>query len=248
MFLPAIAVLVLDRTMNEKALIRSEIPLRYVPVALFLIPVVLHAAILPTMRAGGLQWQEWLTPQSDGLYHTPASRGWGVLALQGLVVRIALNAVVGLAVVSILAFFEEVGWRAWLLPRLRVRVGARRAVVLTAIVWAAWHVPFQLSGIQHVDGVSPVELAMGAPLAIATAGLVIGWLWLRTESVWLCALAHGAFNNWGQYAFKFMNDAPAASADVALRTGFLALLVVGSLLLVLLPASKAMDRPWLAQR
>jgi membrane protease YdiL (CAAX protease family) len=32
------------------------------------------------------------------------------------------------------------------------------------------------------------------------AGLIIGWLWLRTESIWLAAIAHGAMNNWGQYA------------------------------------------------
>jgi len=34
--------------------------------------------------------------------------------------------------------------------------------------------------------------------------LVIGWLWLKTESIWIVSLAHGALNNWGQYAFKYM--------------------------------------------
>ncbi|MFL6417386.1 MAG: hypothetical protein ACJ74Y_17160 [Bryobacteraceae bacterium] len=34
-----------------------------------------------------------------------------------------------------------------MLPRLVCRMGARRAVVVTAIVWALWHVPFELSGI-----------------------------------------------------------------------------------------------------
>jgi hypothetical protein len=65
-------------------------------------------------------------------------------------------------------------------------MSARRAVVLTAVIWALWHVPFQLSGIQHIDGVSPVRLAVGFPLGIVAAGLVLGWLWLHTESVWLC--------------------------------------------------------------
>ena len=40
----------------------------------------MHTAMLPVVaRVGPLPWQEWLTPQSDGLYHSPASRGWGVL-------------------------------------------------------------------------------------------------------------------------------------------------------------------------
>lgn len=35
---------------------------------------------------------------------------------------------------------------------------------------------------------------------------MIGRLWVRTESLWIAALTHGALNNWGQYAFKFMDD------------------------------------------
>jgi hypothetical protein len=77
-------------------------------------PIAMHAVMLPAAVAGGLQWQDWLTPQADGLYHTPASRGWGALTATGLLGRLAINAVVGLIIVSILAFFEEVGWRAWL--------------------------------------------------------------------------------------------------------------------------------------
>jgi membrane protease YdiL (CAAX protease family) len=115
-------------------------------------------------------------------------------------------------------------------------MGARSAVVLTAIIWALWHVPFELSGIQHIDGISPLRLAIGFPVGILAAGLVLGWLWLRTESVWLCAIAHGSLNSLGQYAFKFMPDAPATDADLlTLLAGFLALLSVGGVLLWLSP-------------
>jgi membrane protease YdiL (CAAX protease family) len=233
MFLPGIAVATVAWAMNEKPVIRAELPLKYLPVAILLIPVVLHAVMLPTMRSTeGLQWQDWLTPQADGFYHTPVSRGWGVLTVQGLVARLALNAVIGLVIASFLAFFEEIGWRGWLLPRLNTRMSPRRAVVLTAMIWALWHVPFQLSGVQHIDGVSPLRLAFGLPVGTVAAGLVLGWLWLRTESVWLCAVAHGSLNSLGQYAFKFMKDAPATQADLlTLAAGFLALLVVGSVLL-----------------
>ena len=84
-------------------------------------------------------------------------------------------------VVSFLAFFEEVGWRAWLLPRLANRMNSRRAVVVTAIIWALWHVPFELSGTLHIDGVSPMRVALTVPFGTTAAGLILGWLWLRTE-------------------------------------------------------------------
>ncbi len=57
---------------------------------------------------------------------------------------------------------------------------------------------------------------------------------LRTESVWLLAIAHGSMNSISQYAFEDMND--PAPTDVArdmqvLGAGFLALFVVGVILL-----------------
>jgi len=240
MVLPAIAVLIVAATTGEgPRLGDAPFSFRYLPVAVFLIPAVLHGAMLPTMAiAGGIPWQDWLTPQSDGLYHTPASRGWGTLTIEGLAGRMALNAGIGLVIASFLAFFEEIGWRAWLLPRLKDRIGARRALVSTAIIWALWHVPFQLSGIQHIDGVAPVTLALGLPFGIMATGLILGWLWLRTESVWMVALAHGALNSWGQYAFKYMKDGPATAADLkALGAGFLALFAVGALLVSQVPHS-----------
>lgn len=235
MFLPAIAVVIIASTMGEPLQVRwDRFQPRYLPVALFLMPAVLHAVMLPLMAAqAGLPWQDWLTPQADGLYHTPASRGWGVLTRQGLVGHIAINAIVGLAVVSFLALFEEIGWRVWLLPRLMDRIGARRAVFAIAIIWALWHVPYQLSGIQHIAGVSPMELALTIPIGTMAAGLILGWLWLRTESIWLVAIAHGSMNSWGQYAFKYMNDSvPPARQMAILRAGSLALLVVGIALLM----------------
>jgi len=234
-FVPAAAVVIVATMLNEGPRVRwDNLPLRYLPVALFLIPGTLHAVTLPLLaaREGPLPWQDWLKPSADGLYHTPLSRGWGVLTVEGLMGRIVLNAVAGLAIVSVLTFFEEIGWRGWLLPRLRDRLGARSAVVVTAIIWALWHVPYQLSGVQHIDGVSPAELASTLPIGIMIAGLILGWLWLRTESIWLVSIAHGSLNNWGQYAFKYMKDSGTIGKDaLALSGGFLLLFAVAIMLL-----------------
>jgi membrane protease YdiL (CAAX protease family) len=233
MFIPAAAVLIVQSALNEGLhLDWNRLPLKYIPVALLVLPVVMHAGMLPVTAVyeGRLPWENWLTPQADGLYHSPAQRGWGALTFGGLVARIAINAIVGVAIVSILAFFEEVGWRAWLLPRLVEREGARRAVVITSAIWAVWHTPFELSGIQHIDGVTPLELALTQPFGIFAAGLVIGWLWVKTESIWIVSLAHGALNNWGQYALKYMQFVRARESVVGLA-GILAVLVLGVLLL-----------------
>jgi membrane protease YdiL (CAAX protease family) len=211
MFMPAIAVLIVYSAWREAPHIVSLMPpMRYVLIALFFIPALMHAVMLPLMAtlAGRLHWS---TP-------SPAD--------------IARNAVVGVLIVSVLAFFEEIGWRAWLLPRLVDRITPRRAVVVSSILWAIWHVPFQLSGIQYIAGVSPWKLAIVVPIGTMGAGLIIGWLWLRTHNVWLAAIAHGAMNNWGQFAFKYIQGTAPASVDLTvLASGSVAVLLAGSLLL-----------------
>jgi branched-subunit amino acid ABC-type transport system permease component len=64
---------------------------------------------------------------------------------------------------------------------------------------------------------------------------VIGWLWVPTESIWMVALAHGALNNWGQYAFKFMGEGRGQSGPgdvLVLAASGVLLLVTASVLLV----------------
>jgi membrane protease YdiL (CAAX protease family) len=234
MLIPAIAAFTTNAvTHDERGPIGFDhFPLRYLPAALLLMPLVMHAAMLPVAAAeGGLHWQDWLTQSADGLYHPPATRGWGALTPLGLGVHIAVNAIAGMMVASGFAFFEEIGWRGWLLPRLLERTGPQRAVAVCSAIWAVWHVPYALSGIQHVEGVSIGWLALIVPAGIFGSGLVIGWLWLRTGSIWITAIAHGALNNWGQYAFKFLADVSPSSELAALSAGSLALIVVGAVLI-----------------
>jgi membrane protease YdiL (CAAX protease family) len=240
MLFPALAALIVKLSMGEgfAAIDWGRFPVRYLPAALLLMPVVLHATMLPTTYAleSRLPWQEWLSPQPDGLRHAPAELGWGVLSEGDLITRIALNAGIGLVVVSVLAFFEEVGWRAWLLPRLTKRLGVAQAILATSVVWALWHVPFTLSGIQYIEGMSPGLTALVMPIGQLGAGMILGCLWLRTESVALVALSHGALNNWGQFAFKFMTTS-GPDDWLILLVGNLALLLVGGLLIGSLPSS-----------
>ncbi|HKV47327.1 MAG TPA: type II CAAX endopeptidase family protein [Candidatus Acidoferrales bacterium] len=235
MFLPAIAVLIVSTITGDLISYRISrgSSFRYWIFALFFMPLVMHAAMLPWAMhlEGELPWQSWLSRATDGFYHTPESRGWGMLTTPGLAAHVAINAIVGAVVVSVLAFFEEIGWRAWLLPRLVPRLGARRAVIATSVIWALWHVPYALSGIQHLEGMSPVTAAAVLPIGIFSSGLIIGWLWLKTESLIVVSLAHGCLNNWGQLAFKYMDLRRTSDGLSLIFAGSAALLVAGSLLL-----------------
>lgn len=247
MFIPAATVIVMRLTFGER--LRADwrrFPVAFLPFALFLIPAALHGAMLPeaVREEGALRLQSWLTPDANGLFHTSPARGWGTITAPMLAFRIALNAVAGLLAASALAFFEEVGWRAWLLPRLAARLDARAAVLVTSFVWALWHVPFALAGIHHIDNASPVRVAISVPLASVGIGLVLGWLWMKTRSIWMVTLAHGAVNDWGQYAFKYLNDFTRADPILVLDAGGRAVLLLGMALVILaLPPGKPVVRP-----
>jgi membrane protease YdiL (CAAX protease family) len=220
MLFPSVAVLVAGGATGEWPRINwQRFPMRHLPAALFLMPLLMHLVMLPAAMAfdGELRWQD--------------TRGWGSPGPLMLAGRVAVNAGVGLLVVSALAIFEELGWRAWLLPRVAGRLGPRRGLLVTAALSAFWHTPYALSGIHALQNVSPHVTALLLPAGLMGAALIIGWLWFQTESIWIVSLAHGSLNNWGQYAFKFMPDSLGGRDYLVLGTGNLALLLVGFLLL-----------------
>lgn len=239
-FFPAIAVLIMTLRFKERipdpGWNRFSLP--WLLAALFVIPLAIHVVALPVtalLNNFKLPWLEWLTPAADGLYHTSAEINWGVLTTGGLIGRLFLNAITGLLIVAVLAFFEEIGWRAWMLPRLVDHFGLREGVFISSLIWALWHVPFVFGSIQHIEGVPPPIMLVLYPLGLLGAGCVLGWLWLRCGSIWIVCLGHGALNNWGQFAFKYMTDSTKTTGIneniVLLATVNLTLLVVGLVIL-----------------
>src|SRR5260370_37646183 len=64
MLIPAISLLITNAVVRDKQrpIGWQRFPLQYLPVALFLMPFVMHAAMLPAAAAlDMLQWQDWLT-------------------------------------------------------------------------------------------------------------------------------------------------------------------------------------------
>jgi uncharacterized protein len=86
---------------------------------------------------------------------------------------------------------EELGWRGFLLPRLRARLGPTGAAVAMALLWALWHVPaFYTPGMPHRF------MPMGTTLAaIALFGVFLAALFFRGgNSVLPTMAAHIALN------------------------------------------------------
>lgn len=99
------------------------------------------------------------------------------------------------AINAVFAVGEELGWRAYLLPKL-APLGPRRAVVASGLIWGLWHWPILLLGYNYgttYPGAPYLALPVFLVFTVAT-GTFLAWTTVRTRSVWAPALGHGAIN------------------------------------------------------
>src|SRR5215204_7508937 len=96
-------------------------------------------------------------------------------------------------VVTLFTFGEEYGWRGYLLPRL-LPLGEIRASVLLGLIWALWHLPLIVAGLNY-PGVN-VWLAILA-FTFVTVALSFTYTWFfvaSSGSVLVAAVFHASTN------------------------------------------------------
>lgn len=91
------------------------------------------------------------------------------------------------------AFGEEYGWRGFLLKRLASLYGLTVGLVATGIIWGLWHAPLILMGFNYPSYPNFVGVSIFTIWTVL-AGIFLGWLRVKSGSVYPAALAHGAMN------------------------------------------------------
>ncbi len=100
---------------------------------------------------------------------------------------------------------SEIGWRAYLLPRLR-SIGLWRSILVVAALWSAWQLPLAAAPLGER---SPIDVAVQLAWSLLV-GAILGWLFVRTGSPWAPALFAGALAATSALPLLFLRDpAPA---------------------------------------
>ncbi|MFW5435383.1 type II CAAX prenyl endopeptidase Rce1 family protein [Paenibacillus apiarius] len=89
---------------------------------------------------------------------------------------------------------EELGWRGYWLPLLASACGERRALLISGFIHGVWHVPMILiAGNYHAEQ-NPVLACVCIVVSTLCLGPFIGYVRLRTGSVWPASILHTAHN------------------------------------------------------
>lgn len=141
----------------------------------------------------------------------------------------------------VVAFGEELGWRGWLVPALRP-LGTWPTLLISGAIWGLWHSPVILLGYNFGrTDITGVLFMIGGCIAW---GILLGWLRLRSASVWPAVLAHGSLNAAAGLVILFAASQP----DLALAgpLGVAAWIVAAVVIAILAVTGQFRQQPELA--
>ncbi len=118
----------------------------------------------------------------------------GASTISSFTVPEFVTAMIPLAVTFfIFAFFEEVGWRGYLSPKVYGMNDSLLGHVLVGVVWASWHFPYMRELWLHTSE-SLVTLLPRFILGTIVFAVVYGEIRIRTGSFWPAVLMHWVGN------------------------------------------------------
>lgn len=168
-FSPAIAALVMRKAVSREGFADAHLRLRGVPMRYWLLacalPIAWNAVPVAVDLAGG----------ACTLDARAALRGlprWLYATLPGAIVFLS---------------GEELGWRSYLMEKLRP-TGLARAAMICAVPWFAWHPQV------WVGRSASLKSGLVFFAGVACLSYVFGWLYYASRSVWPCLVLH-ALNN-----------------------------------------------------
>ena len=113
-----------------------------------------------------------------------------------LLVSVAQVVLIGPVINIIPTLGEELGWRGYLLPKLRLFCSDRWALVITGAIWGLWHLPVIVMGHNYGTAYSgyPFLGIMAMIVFCVSLGIFEGYCSIRMKSVIPAAMIHSLVN------------------------------------------------------
>lgn len=129
-----------------------------------------------------------------GMVASSGKQGLDVSTL--LIVQTLIFVVIGPVVNIIPTMGEELGWRGYLLPKLRIFLSDRTALIITGAIWGIWHLPVIVMGHNYGTGYwgYPWLGILAMIVFCVVLGIIEGYISIKLESVIPAAMIHSTVN------------------------------------------------------
>ncbi len=87
---------------------------------------------------------------------------------------------------------EDIGWRGYILPKLKEHTNALYASLLIGVAWVLWHIPFFIFP-EGYSAVGSIPFVWFALMTIAWS-VLFAWVYVNTESILMPVLFHASIN------------------------------------------------------
>jgi uncharacterized protein len=132
---------------------------------------------------------------------------------------LVLDVLAGFLIGAAFALCEEVGWRGYLLPRMR-GFSPFSAMLIVGFLHGVWHMPILLTTDYYHSTGNPWLVAPLFLITLTLAGIFYGFLRTWTGSVWPVAIAHAAANTaWNISSQVSQTKSPAVLEYVGGESG-----------------------------
>jgi len=135
---------------------------------------------------------------------------------------ITLPMIVGIFMGILSAIGEEIGWRGYMLPSLLERVDLKKALLITSLFWACWHLPILIFG-DYMSGASLWYKIPAFIMCVVPVGIICGILTIKSNSIWPATFLHAAHNHFDQGIFGLITRGDKMMYYVS-ETGFLTII------------------------
>ncbi len=172
-------------------------------------PAVIHLVGLVILSLAGLA--VFVAPQMSG------SIGFAIFKIS-----------TGLAIGTLFALGEEIGWRGYMLPRL-FSFGVVPAMMIVGFLHGVWHLPLMLTTDYYHNTGNPLLVVPLFLVTLTLAGVFFGFIRIWTGSVWAVAIAHAAANT----AWEIMTEMTQTKSPLVLEYigGESGVIMIGGLLI-----------------
>lgn len=136
-------------------------------------------------------------PELTALNELVASSGnQGLTASTLLIVQVLIFVVIGPIVNIIPTMGEELGWRGYLLPKLRMFLSDRIALIITGAIWGIWHLPIIVMGHNYGTGYwgYPWLGILAMIVFCIVLGIIEGFISIKLQSSIPAAMIHSTVN------------------------------------------------------